>query len=355
MKILIVKPSSLGDIIHALPTVRILRRAYPQAHISWLVNDNFAPLLDGCPIIDRVIPFARRRLGRLGALQETLHFARSLRAGGFDWAVDLQCLLRSALLCRASGAPRRTGLADGREGSTCFYNEIIKLPPPPAHAVDRYLMLPRQLGLEVDRVEFPLAGAPVAEREKLILLNPGARWASKRWPASQFAALLDALAARWPDHRLALLGSTDERPLAESVAASATAKADILAGRTSLPELTALMRRARLMISNDTGPLHLAVAVGTPTVSMFGPTDPRLTGPYPPQGGNNIVLTTKTDCGTCFKPDCRHTPELQCMIFITVEKVAAAVERLLNPQPPFRSLTSPHASPTPHTPASSPA
>jgi lipopolysaccharide heptosyltransferase I len=330
VKILIVKPSSLGDIIHALPTVRILRRAHPKAHIAWLVNDTFAPLLDRCPIIDRVIPFARRRLGRLSGIPEALRFARSLKTEGFDWAVDLQCLLRSALLSCASGARRCTGLADGREGSTFFYNEIIKLPPPPTHAVDRYLMLPRQLGLEVDRVEFPLAGTPVPERENLILINPGARWTTKRWPADRFAALVDALAARWPGHRLAILGSTDERPLAESIAAGAKATADILAGRTTLPELTALMRRARLMISNDTGPLHLAVAVGTPTVSMFGPTDPRRTGPYPPQGGNNIVLTATTDCAACFKPRCRHAPELQCMTFITVEKAVAAAEQLLN-------------------------
>ena len=329
VKILIVKPSSLGDVIHALPTVRILRRAFPQAHIAWLINDTFAPILDGCPIIDRVIPFARRRLGCLTSLPEAIRFARSLRSENFDWTVDLQCLLRSALISKLSGAKRRTGLADGREGSTLFYNEIVKLPPPPTHAVDRYLMLPRQLGLEVDRVEFPLGGAPVAEREKLILINPGARWASKRWPADRFAELLDALAARWPDHRLALLGSPDERPLAESIAAGAKAKADILAGRTTLPELTALMRRARLMISNDTGPLHLAVAVGTPTVSMFGPTDPRRTGPYPPDGASNIVLTAKVDCAHCFKPDCRHAPELQCMTFITAEQVVAAAAKLV--------------------------
>lgn len=329
MRILIVKPSSLGDIIHALPTVRILRRAHTQAHIAWLANDNFAPLLAGCPIIDRVIPFARRRLGRVSSLPEAFHFARTLKAEGFDWAVDLQCLLRSALISRASGAPRRTGLADGREGSTFFYNEIVKLPPSPTHAVDRYLMLPRQLGLELDRVEFPLGGSPVAQRETLILVNPGARWATKRWPADRFAALLDALAARWPDHRLAILGSSDERPLAESIAARAKAKADILAGRTTLPELTTLMRRARLLISNDTGPLHLAVAVGTPTVSMFGPTDPRLTGPYPFGGEKNIVLTAETDCAPCFKAACRHTPELECMTRIRVEQVVAAVETLI--------------------------
>lgn len=329
MRILIIKPSSLGDIIHALPTVRILRRAYPQAHIAWLVNDNFAPVLDGCPIIDRVIPFPRRRLGRINSIPEALRFARSLKAERFDWTVDLQCLLRSALISWASNAPRRTGLADGREGSTFFYNDTVKLPPPPTHAVDRYLMLPRQLGIEVDRVEFPLGGEPVAQREKLILINPGARWATKRWPADRFAALLDMLATRWPDHRLAILGSSDERPLAESIAATTNAKADILAGRTTLPELTALMRRARLMISNDTGPLHLAVAVGTPTVSMFGPTDPRRTGPYPFGGEKNSVLTAKLDCAPCFKSACRHTPELECMTAIPVEQVVAAAVELV--------------------------
>jgi len=330
VKILVVKPSSLGDIIHALPTVRILRRAFPQADIAWLINENFAPILDGCPVISRVIPFARHRyttphgIAELGRLIAALHRER------FDWAIDLQCLLRSSLITLATGARRRTGLSDGREGSTSFYNELIKVPAPHMHAVDRYLMLPRQLGIQVDRVDFPLAPDPRGAKagpEKLILVNPGARWPTKRWPAPRFGELLARLAALWPDHRLAIIGSPDERITAEAIAAAAHAPVEMLAGRTTLPQLVDLMRRAALLISNDSGPMHLAVAVGTPVVAIFGPTNPRQTGPYP--GAAHAVLRVSLPCSPCLKAQCKDTPEVNCLIQIEVEQVVAAAERLM--------------------------
>ncbi|HAM40168.1 MAG TPA: lipopolysaccharide heptosyltransferase II [Candidatus Omnitrophica bacterium] len=330
MKILVVNPSSLGDIIHALPTVRILRRAFPQADIAWLINENFAPILDGCPVISRVIPFARHRyttphgIAELGRLIAALHRER------FDWAIDLQCLLRSSLITLATGARRRTGLSDGREGSTSFYNELIKVPAPHMHAVDRYLMLPRQLGIQVDRVDFPLAPDPRGAKagpEKLILVNPGARWPTKRWPAPRFGELLARLAALWPDHRLAIIGSPDERITAEAIAAAAHAPVEMLAGRTTLPQLVDLMRRAALLISNDSGPMHLAVAVGTPVVAIFGPTNPRQTGPYP--GAAHAVLRVSLPCSPCLKAQCKDTPEVNCLIQIEVEQVVAAAERLM--------------------------
>ncbi|MFA5192233.1 MAG: glycosyltransferase family 9 protein [Verrucomicrobiia bacterium] len=330
MKILVVKPSSLGDIIHALPTVRILRHAFPQADIAWLVNENLAPILDDCPVINRVIPFARHRyntphgMAELGRLLATLHRER------FDWAIDLQCLLRSSLVTLATGAHRRTGLSDGREGSTNFYNELIKISVPHMHAVDRYLMVLRQLGIQVDRVEFPLAPdprGPNAGPEKLILVNPGARWPTKRWPAPRFSELLSRLAALWPDHRLAIIGSPDERITAEAIAAAAHTPVEVLAGRTTLPQLLNLMRRAALLISNDSGPMHLAVAVGTPVVAIFGPTNPRRTGPYP--AATHAVLRVSLPCSPCMKAECKDVPEVKCLCQIEVEQVVAAAERLI--------------------------
>lgn len=330
MKILVVKPSSLGDIIHALPTVRILRRAFPQADIAWLINENFAPILDGCPVINRVIPFARHRYTTPHGIAELGHLIAALHRERFDWAIDLQCLLRSSLITLTTGARRRTGLSDGREGSTSFYNELIKIPTPHMHAVDRYLMLPRQLGIQVDCVEFPLAPDPrgaKAGREKLILVNPGARWPTKRWPAPRFGELLARLAALWPDHRLAIIGSPDERITAEAIAASAHTPVEVLAGRTTLPQLVDLMRRAALLISNDSGPMHLAVAVGTPVVAIFGPTNPRQTGPYP--GAAHAVLRVSLPCSPCLKAQCKDTPQVSCLTQIEVEQVVAATERLM--------------------------
>ena len=330
MKILVVKPSSLGDIIHALPTVRVLRNAFPRADIAWLINENFAPILDGCPVINRVIPFARQRYGTPAGLAELGRLIASLRRERFDWALDLQCLLRSSLITLATGATRRTGLSDGREGSTHFYNELIRIPALHMHAVDRYLMLPRQLGIPVDRVEFPLAPdprGPDAEPEKLILINPGARWSTKRWPAPRFSELIARLAALWPGHRFAIIGSPEERITAEAIAAAAHTPVEVLAGRTTLPQLTDLMRRAALLISNDSGPMHLAVAVGTPVVALFGPTNPRMTGPYP--AAAHAVLRVSLPCSPCLKGQCKDTPEVQCLARIEVEQVVAAAERLI--------------------------
>lgn len=330
MKILVVKPSSLGDIIHALPTVRVLRRAYPQADIAWLVNDNFAAVLDGSPVINRLIPFARRRYAKLDGWKDFTHFLRTLRRERFDWVIDLQGLLRSSLMTLASGARRRTGLSDAREGSTSFYNELIKVPAQHLHAVDRYLLLARQLGLDVDRVEFPLAPdprGPKAERESLILINPGARWLTKRWPAPRFSELVACLAARWPDHRIAIIGSSDERLAAEAIARGSHTNAEVLAGRTTLPQLMDLMRRARLLVSNDSGPMHLGVAVGTPVVGIMGPTNPRLTGPYP--ASHHIVLYAAKPCAPCLKGECKPPRDMECMTAITVSDVVTATDRLM--------------------------
>lgn len=330
MKILVVKPSSLGDIIHTLPTVRILRRAFPKADIAWFVNENFAPVLDGCPVINRVIPFARHRYNTPHGMMELGRLLAALRRERFDWAIDLQCLLRSSLVTLATGARRRTGLADGREGSTNFYNEHIKIPAAHMHAVDRYLMVPRQLGIPVDAVEFPLAPdprGPKAGPEKLILVNPGARWPTKRWPAPCFSELLARFAALWPDHRLAIIGSGDERVTAEAIAAAAHTPVEVLAGRTTLPQLVDLMRRAALLISNDSGPMHLAVAVGTPVVAIFGPTNPRLTGPYPASA--HVALRVSLPCSPCLKSECKDQEQVKCLTQIEVEQVVAAAERLM--------------------------
>ncbi len=330
MKILVVKPSSLGDIIHALPVVRILRHACPRADIAWLVNDGFAPILEGSPVINRLIPFARRRYATLDGCLDLVHLLGALRRERFDWVIDLQGLLRSGLITLFTGARRRTGLSDGREGSTNCYNEHIKVPAHRMHAVDRYLLLARQLGLDVDRVEFPLAPdprGPKAPRESLILINPGARWVTKRWPASRFSELIACLAARWPDHRIAILGSADERLPAEAIARGAHAPVEVLAGRTTLPQLMDLMRRAKLVVTNDSGPMHLAVAVGTPVVGIMGPTNPRLTGPYP--ASNHIVLYAATPCSPCLKGECKPPKELECMTAIAVSDVVSAADRLM--------------------------
>lgn len=316
MRILIIKPSSLGDVVHALPTVNLIRRKYPQAHISWLVNDTLASLLQHSPILDEIIPFERRRFGSLRQLPQFGNFLATLQHRHFDIAIDLQGLLRSGIISWSTRAPRRIGLSDAREGARFFYNEIAKVPR--AHAVDRYLLAARHLGCDSAPVEFPLGVSTLATSEGLIAVNPSARWATKLWGHDRFAELI----RRLPAERVVLTGSTDERGQIDKIAQGRRN----LAGETDLFQLAELYRRCQVVITNDSGPMHLAAAVGTPVVAIFGPTDPSLTGPY---GNQHVVLRAGIPCSPCFKGHCTNRVRMECMKLITVEQVLKAAEVLI--------------------------
>lgn len=311
-RILIVKPSSLGDVVHALPTVARIRRRFPAAHIAWLINENLTSLLSHCPLINELIPFPRHDAAKLPALLQRL------RARRFDLVVDLQGLLRSGLFTAVTGAPRRIGLSDAREGSRLFYNEIVTVPR--CHAVDRYLRAATHLGCEPGPVEFPL-GLPQSSTlnpRPFIAVNPSARWPTKLWGETRFAELIRQL----PPERVVLTGSADEAPMIERIAQGRRS----LAGKTDLFELAELYSQCAVVITNDTGPMHIAVAVGTPVVAIFGPTEPALTGPY---GARHIVLRAGIPCSPCFRDRCRHSPTMECMAKVTVEQVLAAVKPFL--------------------------
>jgi len=277
LKILVIKPSSLGDVVHALPTVNLIRQKFPDAQISWLINAELSSLLKHCPVINDRIEFRRRDSGSWLVLLRQLHRER------FDFVVDLQGLLRTGLFSVATGAPRRLGLNDAREGARFFYNEVV--PVPRAHAVDRYLRAARHLGCPDSAIEFRLGlegAAPAAPN--LIAINPLARWETKIWGDDKFSALLDHL----PSDRVVLIGSAAER---DRIARVNRDRARNLAGELDLFELANLYRQCAVVISNDTGPMHLAAAVGTPVIALFGPTDPALVGPY---GPGHVVIRSPT-------------------------------------------------------------
>src|SRR3989449_2327637 len=219
-RILIIKPSSLGDIVHALPTVATLRRWFPSARITWLVKREWAAVLEDNPHLDEVLALDLSPKGWLSAI-------RAVRAGRFDTVVDLQGLLRSALLGLISGATVRIGFANGREGSPWFYTERVPVPSPSMHAVDRYLLTAQYLGADPDEVkpsEFPLphdtqaearvevllAAAGVQAGATLVAMNPSARWDTKRWPSESFAAVGNRL-QQDEATRVVLIGGRDER------------------------------------------------------------------------------------------------------------------------------------------------
>ena len=308
-RILIIKPSSLGDVIHALPAVNLIRQRYPRAHLAWLVNTAFTSLLQHCPIIDEVIPFPRHEFRRLPAL------VQRLRRDRFDLVVDLQGLLRSGLLAALSGAPRRVGLSDAREGASRFHNEII--PVPRIHAVDRYLRAAQHLG-GAGPVEFPLGLPPHRPPAGYLAIHASARWPTKLWGDDKFAELIRQL----PPDRVILTGAAAE---AERIGRLAQGGRN-LAGKTDLFELAEWYQRCAVVVTNDSGPMHLAAAVGTPVVAIFGPTDPVLTGPY---GAGHRVLRVALPCAPCFKDRCTNPQAMACMDGVSVAEVLQAVQKFI--------------------------
>jgi lipopolysaccharide heptosyltransferase I len=315
MRILILKPSSLGDIIHALPTVTLIRRRYPAAHIAWLINTGFASLLKKCPVIDEIIPFDRQRYGVLAGFAAFADFLATLQGRQFDIVVDLQGLCRTGLISGATLAPRRIGLSDAREGAGIFHNEII--PVPRCHAVERYLFAAKHLGCDTGPIEFPLGLANI-KSERLIAINASARWATKLWGDDKFAELIRQL----PHERIVLTGSAAE---SDRISAIAQGCRNVV-GKTNLLELAELYRQCAVVITNDSGPMHLAAAVGTPVIAIFGPTDPSLTGPY---GQNHIVLRAGIACSPCLKDTCANRIQMECMHKTTVEQVLTEARRFL--------------------------
>lgn len=345
MKILIVKLSAIGDVLHTLPALCALRRHWPRARIDWVVEAAAADLLRGHPDLDRLIVSRRRAwfrgLGDRGRRQAAVdgmrRFVAALRRTRYDLVLDFQALLKSALVVALARGRSRVGFDRGLAHMEHSYHVLDRRIAPPSmevHALDRNLVMIRALGVPVRRVEYRLTPGPPAERAvdrllegldrrrgPLVAVNPVAQWPTKLWPEERFAALADRLGARY-DAQVVFTGGPGDRGVVGRIAAAMGRPAHDLVGRTSLRELAALYRRARCVISTDTGPMHLAAAVGTPTVALFGPTAPWRTGPH---GPGHQVLRAPAPCAPCFK---RRCPSGGCMDRIPVDRVMDAVARL---------------------------
>ncbi|QDU86245.1 ADP-heptose--LPS heptosyltransferase 2 [Planctomycetes bacterium Pla163] len=284
-RVLVVRLGAIGDVVNALVFATALKRARPDTHVGWAIHDLALPLVEGHPSVDRVHLW-RRGSGGAGRRAVT----RELRAERYDLAVDLQRIAKSALLARASGAPRVLGYDRRRakEFSWLLATERIAPGPPHEHMVDQYLAFARHLGcdgpaehlLPVDAEADAWAAALVDELGAApVLINPGASKPRNRWSPECFGALAKRLVEDGAAPVVAI-GGPGDRELATALLAAAGPGVRDLVGATTLPRLIALERRARLVVTGDTGPMHLAVAVGTPTLALFGPADPRRTGPY---------------------------------------------------------------------------
>jgi heptosyltransferase-1 len=334
-RILLVKLSSFGDVLHALPTLEALRNAYPEGEITWLVEAAYAPLLAGHPALNEVWAAPRLKPGQIfrganPALAREL--LRRLRARPFDLVIDLQGLLKSAVWVALARSPRKLGYDKTRELSYLPLTERVEPYDPEAHAVWRYLNLAHYLGAPPARPRFRLgleAGVdlsrllPEADARPLAVLHPGARWASKLWPAASWAAL-----ARWLSReqgfQVAVTGGAADRELAAPIFARLQEPALNLVGLTSLAELAGVLAAARLMVTTDTGAMHLAAALGTPVAALFGPTAPWRTGPF---GEGHQIVRLGIPCSPCFK---RRCPAPRCLSDLKVAAVAAACEKILS-------------------------
>ena len=325
-RVCIIKPSSLGDVVHAMPILSALRTAWPSAHLTWVVNAPFREVLQGHPDLDELIVYDRKGKGidRLG-ITGMAGVLGKLGRGRYDLTIDLQGLLRSALMATATGAKVRIGMADAREGARWFYTHHIEAPRLGLHAVERVLRVAAGLGADVSEPRFNL---PIGEEDRAwasevldavprprVILNLGARWLTKRWPPEHYAEIGRRAIAKFGGGLIAV-GAAEDRPLVDALAHH-TAPLGVLdlCGRTRLPQLAALCQGADLMISNDTGPLHLAAAAGARVLGIYTCTSPKLTGPYGPRA------TTVQSCIWCAPSFLKNCNRLDCMTQLTPDHI----------------------------------
>jgi 3-deoxy-D-manno-octulosonic-acid transferase/heptosyltransferase-1 len=363
-KILLIKLSAVGDVVHTIPVLNRLRRRYTDAQIDWLVTPPIAELLRHHPAITNVIEFAREEWSSPRRLTPFVNYARlaaSLRATGYDLVVDMHGQLRTALLAFATGAPVRVGFdrprpevwsasdrefpelarqhawQGAREGSWLAYTHHIKVPTLDLHAVDRYLNVGPILGLEDGAADFSfpipaaasacidqlLRGHAIADAQ-LLTLAPGTVWETKHWGSGKFAEVARHFMQK--GFAVALIGSRRERAVCDEVARLAPGAVNF-AGETSLSELAALIRRSTICVTNDSGPMHLAVALGRPVVSIFGPTDSIWIGPY---RRKNAVLQANLPCSPCYLRQLSRCPHAHaCMHDVSARAVIERMEATL--------------------------
>lgn len=340
MNILLVKLSAIGDVVHTLPALGALRRLYPRAHITWVVEEAAAELVIAHPWLDEAIVFRRKswikklKQGKIiSTIAEIKAFINLLRCRQYDLVIDFHGLLKSSLVVGLSSGKRKVGFDSYQELSGFFVNEKV-FEDLGKHAVDRYLDIVRYLGGKDQPAEFLIPRGSdnekrvtelllqrgITEGEVFVAVNPLALWETKLWPAENFARLCDLIAYDL-GLRVVLTGVADKRM--RCISSLINSPVVDLTGKTNLRDLASLYRRAALLVSTDTGPMHIAAAVGTRVVALFGPTDPSRTGPY---GRGHRILYRDIACRPCFKKKCADPV---CLTGLTVEEVLQAVKEHL--------------------------
>jgi heptosyltransferase-1 len=341
--ILIIKLSAIGDVVHSLPLLEVLRQQFPIARIDWLVEEAASGIVEGHPLLDRLLVFPRKTwLGRfikngepISIGREATRFVRELRSRRYDIVIDLQGLLKSGILTFLARGKRKIALNNGREGSALFVHERVAIPDTEMHALERYLCIARHLGVKDTSWD---GSIPVYESDKayidsllgrlgvgrtLVAVNPMAKWETKLWESKRFALLADLMSEKL-NAAVIFTGSIGDRGAIGVIQSEMKTEALNLAGRTTLKQLAWLYQGCATVVSTDTGPMHIAAAMKSPVVvGLFGPTSPLRTGPY---GARQRVVRAGVACSPCFKKRCN---DMRCMRQITVDMVYNAVKEAL--------------------------
>ncbi len=319
----------MGDIIHALPVLATLRKHYPKAEIAWIVKNKFSDLLVGNPELTEIISFDSNNF---------LQLIKTLRKKKFDVALDLQGLFRSGILAYFSKASHRIGFSkvSSRELSWMFYNHRVTPPQKAVHVVDKNLSLLEPLGISkytydfkipistqdlIFAKEFFASRKLVPKRDKIIMLNPGAGWPTKRWPAEKFIRLADKLTGEI-NSKVIMSWGPQEKEIIENIKNNMNNRITIMP-QSTIKQLGAIIRRCDLFVGSDTGPTHLAAALEIPVVGLYGPSDPKRNGPY---ATKNIIIQKDISCASCWKRECN---KIDCMKNISVDEVFEACVELI--------------------------
>ncbi len=338
--ILIIKPSAAGDIICALPVLSALRKRFPNAKISWLVASHLSDLIMNHPMINHVIEFDRRRFGYLAhswsVTKRFMKFLRSLRQANYDLVIDLQGLFRSGFLAWNTQAPVRIGPAEKRELGWIFYTHRMPETNHETHTVDRMYSCMKLLSDE-NETEEPkfVVHIPETQRQMIsdklharkikpkqyIAIAPGGTWPSKCWPVEKFIELTKLICSKLK-MPVIIIGGKNERIIAQKMTDElSNFPVSNFTGQTTLSQLLALIDNSAALVSNDSGPMHIAVALNRPVTAIIGPTNPNRTGPYKRP---NSVVKINLDCSPCYKKHCPKINDTQpppCMKQIDVAKV----------------------------------
>jgi heptosyltransferase I len=339
VNILIIKLSAIGDVIHTLPSLSALRGLYPDAHITWVVEEAAADLVKNHPYLDAVVISRRKSWSKdfqsgkfKQLLKEISSFIKTLQQRPYDLVIDFHGLFKSSMIVLLSRGKRKLGYNSLQELSGLFLNEKIT-EDMNKHAVDRYLDFPRYLGAKIESVDFVLSPDRDAENrakillekynledKKFVAINPVAYWETKLWNDEKFAKLADLINNRL---KMKVVFTGSEKESIEKITSLMATESINLGGATTLPDLAYLYKKARIVVTTDSGPMHLAAAVETPVIALFGPTDPARTGPY---GAGHTIIRAGLSCSPCFLKKCSTR---KCMADISPQQVFAAVKKIL--------------------------